>query len=456
MLGCATPPVALAQAGNTAPIRVGSERVMVPVFVANKEHRSIETSAFKVADFHLLEDGQEQKIQSVATERTHMWEVDDNLGRHIEYSNTPRGKWSTADLSFTSFAGVDATRYYLIGYQPPPSAIGSCHHIEVRLDRDNMLAYSRSEYCNVQHSASDILDGTKFGSELEHDLASEASGQIRLNAQTRVFGGDLPRVYVSIDFPWESLERRWIDGSLFATIGVAGKVFRKDGSVAAQFSDQACCSSDVPSFVLNEHRLAAHPEFDVMLIPNRYETQLSLAPGEYVLRVALSDGKKFGRAVVPLTVESHDEKLLAVSEITLCAQYHEVSATARSAALFPADYVPFVSKSLEVTPAMKNAFKSNKLLAAYFEIYRPGLPTERAEPVTARIRIVNSKTGQIISELDAVKAEAGPNSSGITIPMAQFIPIKTLPKGEYRLEVEATDDKGQSSAKRATNFVLDR
>ena len=40
----------------------------------------------------------------------------------------------------------------------------------------------------------------------------------------------------------------------------------------------------------------------------RYETQLTLPPGEYQLQVIVSDGKKFGRSQTPMTVDSLDKK----------------------------------------------------------------------------------------------------------------------------------------------------
>jgi hypothetical protein len=452
---CALSPAVFAQGENMGPIRVESERVLVPVFVVDKNRRLPDASDLTLKDFHLLEDGLEQSIQSLAVEHTRIWEVHDNLGRHVEYSNTLGGKWSTADLSFTNFVGVFSSSFYVVSYQPPGSPVGSCHHIEVRLDRDNTLVYARSEYCNVENSASDPLDGTQFGKQLERGLSSGRGGEIHVAIQAHAFYGDPARVYVTLDFPWETLERKWINGSLSATIGVLGMVFRKDGTLAARFSDQACCTSDVPSFVLNETKLEAHPEFDVMLIPNRYETQLGLPPGEYVLRVVLSDGRRFGRAEMPLSVESNDGKHLAVSAVAFSRQFHEVSAAPETAALFPAKYVPLVSKGLEVTPTGKTRFRSDEPLVAYFEIYEPQLAVRPPVPVEVHLRIVNSRNGKILTDLDPVKAEPDTESGGTAIPIVQFMPYGKLPKGGYRLEVQATDARGQRTAWRATDFTIE-
>jgi len=458
-LGCASSPAVLAQAGNSVPIRVGSERVAVPVFVADKERHELISPNLTAGDFHLFEDGQEQRIQSVTLEHIEIREVDDSLGRHVEYSNTPAAKWSTADLSFTSFAGVNAARYYLLGYQPPPSATGSCHQLEVRLDRRDAQVFSRSEYCNVQHSASDPLSGTKFGAELEHEAAGGASGAIHLAAQARVYQGDSPRVRVSIDFPWDSLERSWINGKLSATIGIVGVVYQKDGGVVARFSDQACCSSDIPSFVENATKLEAHPDFDVMLIPSRFDTQLSLPPGEYVLRLALSDGRKFGRAAVPLKVEGRDEKHPAISAVAFSPEYRDASAPTASGAApdpspFPARLTPLVGNSLEITPATTARFRSERPLVAYFEVYESSLAMAQKAAVETRLRIVNSKSGKLVSELEPVKTAFDTHPQSATIPIAQFIPVRALPKGEFRLEIEATDGTGDTPARRTADFVL--
>jgi hypothetical protein len=87
-VACALPPVGQAQAGNTEPIRVESHRVLVPVFVVDKNRRVLNAAMpdLTLNNFQLSEDGMEQKIESVAVDRTHIWEVLDTPGVHV---NTP-------------------------------------------------------------------------------------------------------------------------------------------------------------------------------------------------------------------------------------------------------------------------------------------------------------------------------------------------------------------------------
>jgi hypothetical protein len=49
-------------------------------------------------DFHVLEDGIEQKIERVRNEREALFTIRDNHGIHLEWSHTPRAKWSSLDL----------------------------------------------------------------------------------------------------------------------------------------------------------------------------------------------------------------------------------------------------------------------------------------------------------------------------------------------------------------------
>ncbi|HEV2398594.1 MAG TPA: hypothetical protein VGS27_16740, partial [Candidatus Sulfotelmatobacter sp.] len=49
-------------------------------------------------DFHVFEDGVEQKIDSVRYEQEALFTARDNFGLHAEWSHTPQAKWSTIDL----------------------------------------------------------------------------------------------------------------------------------------------------------------------------------------------------------------------------------------------------------------------------------------------------------------------------------------------------------------------
>jgi hypothetical protein len=455
---------------------VEAHQVLVPVFVFDKERVDAPPSqgwdepipGLTARDFHVLEDGVEQRIQDVTLERDHSWDVVDNftlhaVTLHAEYSYTPRGIWSCPDQSQSPIRSHPLYRY-LLAYAPPASAEGSCHQIKVKVDRPHAVVYARSAYCNTEHSPSDPLNGTPFGKEMERDLASAEAGKISLSLQTGIFltDTDSVRVHIALEFPWKSLKHEWRYQRLYATIGVMGMAYRKDGTVATRFSDQACCPSDDPHIIEGATSDQDFSAFDLVHIPNRYDTQIDLPPGEYDLRVVLSDGSKFGRVEVPLTVDQYDRTQLAVSSVVLCKRFHEVGAvspkdTAQLLAQYMPQYVPLVSKSMEVTPAGDTRFKKGDPLIAYFEVYEPQLATSQPVTVQAHLRIVNASTGAITTDFQPVDAASYIQVGKPVIPIAREIAIDKLPKESYRLEVEVdtSDSAGKSTVWRTANFTVE-
>jgi hypothetical protein len=192
--------------------------------------------------------------------------------------------------------------------------------------------------------------------------------------------------------------------------------------------------------------------------PTRYETQLILPPGEYHLRVALSDGKRFGRSEIPLNIESYDGKALAISAVSLCKEIQNVSdQSSQSTAKLPAnladklprDYVPLVSNNIEFKITGNTQFKKDEILYAYFEVVQPLLERDPSTNVQIQIRVVDPKTGDVKSDPQPISAMAYWKSGSPVIPIGRGINIKDLPKGSYRLA-------RRSSGRREAHSVAQR
>jgi hypothetical protein len=241
----------------------------------------------------------------------------------------------------------------------------------VRVGRPNLVVWTRSEYCNTEHPPTDPLNGTAFGKNMEGDLASAKPGEIHLALQVVSFLEDTgaTRVYIELEFPWESLHHEYKNDTLYAAIGAMGMVYDKDGSVAARFSDFACCDygSDNGCRSASAQTSGASSHQGTAMIPNRYETQIDLPPGEYDVRVVLSDGEKFGRQQMPLSVDSVDGKDLAISDVALCTRIREApGASPQAPAGRAGNYILPISKGVAFTPATNPRFKKNKPLYSYF------------------------------------------------------------------------------------------
>lgn len=478
-----------ASAQDVFSIRVESNQVLVPTFVFDKTRmgsppglpiacpgfdaknsgklrsmtkalcRDDVVSGLTAMDFHLFEDGKEQRIKSVKVVPLHNVDVHDNVGHFIEESDTPSGKWSTSVLPRRFSSPIERTFFYLIAYEPPESAEARCHQIKVKVDRHNSSLYARNQYCNTKHSSSDPLNGTRFGKQLGDYVASDQPGKIALSLQTSVFyvNPDTAQIDIALEFPWNSLKREWNMGSLHATIGILGMAYRKDGTLAARLSDLGCCPSDRPEFYRGQRPNENYPDLDVDSIPARYETQIELPAGEYTLQFVLSDGSKFGRAEALLTVDRYDGKDLAISSIALCKRFREAGAASQDAAavaLAP-DLVPLVSNGMQFTLSGETRFSNGERLFAYFEVYEPRPVGHAGTTVQTRLRVVNVETGELKVDTGLRSADSSIKPGSTVMPIAEEVAVDKLPIGSYRLEVQAIDSAGKSTAWRAANFTVE-
>jgi len=402
-------------------------------------------------DFHLFEDGVEQKIESVIYEQEALISIRDNLRFHGEWSHTPRGKWSTTDLG-QQWIPAPALHFYRISYTPGRPEEGKCHRIKVTTDRHDATVYATDQYCYTTNSATDPLQGTKFGMHMETDLNLGKKAIIPLSAQANFFYTNVQsaRIDVVLQFPWNDLRRQFTLTDLRASVGVLGMVYTKDGTLAARFTDFGCCASGTRWF--------ANPLVEAGNLPSRYETQIDLPAGaEYDLRVVLSDGENFGRAEIPLKIDGYDGKQFAISSVVLSDRFRDAKVAAEEAAavnLAPG-YVPLVSKGLQFTPSALTSFKSTDHVTAYFEIYDPLLSQQPTPPVQVRVKIVDAQTGQTRFAFAPIDAMQFQRPGSTVLAVAGDLPLAQLPKGAYRVEVQATDSAGHTTPTRTASFTLE-
>jgi len=437
-------------------------------------------------DFHLMVDGIEQKIENITSENEGL-NIRDNLGLHIDYAQTPKGKWSTTDFPVPHYIytgelvfGLEARNRYDISFVPQGAGSTGCHKISVKVDRRNSIVVAREEYC-ASESPSDILNGSTFGNQLEQDLATGQPGQLPFALQAAVFQGDQGRgrVRIVLEFPMAVLHRQWSqDWIEHATIGVLGIIYGHDGTLMSRFSDFACCTPYSTGSMIGEGMMTMDRlnglarQFGLGFgfnlastlvipmergtLPSRYETYVDLPPGGYDLRIILSDGENFGRAETHLNVESIDGNALSLSSVMLCNRFRDahVAEVETGAANFAPQYVPTVSKSVQVSPSGYMRFASDENLIAYFEIYKPQLESGAESGIQAHLKIVDAKSGSLIKDFPAVDAETYERPGSDVIPIAREVPISELPKGQYRLEVQASDAAGHSTPWQAAAFSI--
>lgn len=471
-------------------IRVEANEVLVPVLVFDKHQdqvvsndpknllravkegdekrvREIEDAILirdlTASNFQVFDDGNPQVIQNVVFQHGGSRLFRDNGGYHDESFGEGGGKWSSVDWPSWMVAFPSLGRY-VISYSSPASPEGSCHNIKLTVNRPNAVVFARREYCNVKDSVSDPLNGTILGKQMESYLSSGAQWpasrkafgifakdtQINLSLTALAFYTDTgnDHVYVAIEWPSQAV------GDDPKALGILGMIFAKDGTLAARFSDR---HEWAPAKSLYNHY------GDRTL--TRYEKQLTLPPGEYDVRVALNVGKKFGRTEAALVVEAYGGKGLVLSTVALCKQVQDAftyfSQGQPKLPISPVkprrSYVPLVSNNIEFKPTSDTRFKKGAILYTYFQVYEPSLDGQPPEAVQIQIqmRVVNVKTGELLSSSEAISAAPYVKPGNPLISIGRGIDISKLPKGSYRLEVRATDSAGQSSPWRMASFTVE-
>jgi len=474
--------LALAPAARAQdPIRVQSDEVLVPTVVFDKElyaqlnkmkphHRdfygrlvaknekqwdAIAVKNLTRKDFHLFEDEQEQKIQTVRLEPAAFRIVQDNLGKHPETIGIGGGIWAYPDRPAADHTNWLGWPQYVIAYVPPRSPAGSCHQIQVKVNSKKLEVWTRSEYCNTPHPATDPLNGTEFGDKLEAAARSAKDATLDLAARVTAFPERAApaRVYLSMSFPGQSLKHEMRNGTLFATIGSLVMVYRDDGTLAARYSDFACCDYGNAQTTPANTTTASSPSSESSgLIPDRYQTQFQLPAGQYNIRVILSDGQNFGVQQLPLTVQQYDPGQLSLSDMTLSRRVRALSAN--EAQNSNQSYAPLISKDAEFVPASKAQFWPTDMLFVYFEIDDPLVAGQPRTKVQADMRTVDTKSGAVVDSFAPVDTATYAHAGSSLIAVGRGVPLNRLPPGDYRLEVQASNAQGKTTPWRSADFTV--
>jgi hypothetical protein len=247
------------------------------------------------------------------------------------------------------------------------------------------------------------------------------------------------------------------DNKLDYGLQILGLVYRKNGSLAARFSDREDC---VPFNGMDAHELNVRLEATLCQTksPYRYEIQLDLPSGEYEIQAVVSNGKSFGAANLPLTIDLFDGKQLAISGIILCKSFHPVANLPLKSdsqdVIFPTSMVPLVSKGIEFSPAADRHFGKADPMVAYFEVYAPRLASQPPAKVQVHLRIVDAKAGIVRNDFLPVDVTSYVESGSPKIRISRKVPTDKLAAGFYRLEVQAVDSSGESTVWRSTDFAV--
>ena len=128
---------------------------------------------------------------------------------------------------------LEQDQYYLLGYTPTVDAAeGSCHELNVKLDRSDLELRARKGYCTSKPV--DPLSGKPAGQALETRAAGNATGNITAKMQLPWFytSPNLAQVSLTMEILPSAMKFRKDKGKLHGEFDLAGMAYKQDGTVA--------------------------------------------------------------------------------------------------------------------------------------------------------------------------------------------------------------------------------
>jgi hypothetical protein len=436
-------------------------------------------------DFHVFDNGIEQRINFLK-------ELDFDARWADPWSIEPdiSGEWGVYDPSPNLWEDASAT--YLIGYVPPTLQAGECRTVSVVVEGYD-VDLNRTQYCSPKSTSELKAAATVAESQMQsladlhgHRLTQVSirifsfwsSGVLRLLTESPSrSGGSLESVsdyryvvqvhdskapatvHIATEFHWKA--EYWQTADCFKrnpAVHMLGTVYKANGVVETQFKGSISCLNprvmqSAPGKYAEKHGWLT----DTVPIPTRFNTQVELPPGDYNLRVVVTDGTSFGQAQIPLHVQEFDGHQLGVSDIVLGGVLRDSSWVPREAAsVYPAPIIPtpLVSKGVQFFPSTDNRVPRQTPVSFYFEIYEPLLETQTTA-VSFSVKITNLKTNSLAMDTGPMSAAIWMTPGNAVIPIGLNLNIDKLKPGSYRLEIQASDSAGRETQWRQAMFTVE-
>jgi VWFA-related protein len=338
--------------------------------------------------------------------------------------------------------GNEQTEFYILGYTPPETPVGSCHTLKVKLERSGTNVRARSGYCN--ENVVNPLEGKPLEKQLEARATGAQSGSIHGNMQAPYFytAPNIARVNLAVDVPSESLQFNKDKGRYHASINILGIAYKPDGSVGARFSDTL--NLDMEKDELKEFTK----------LPYHYENQFDAAPGTYKLTIVLSaGGDAFGKFESPLQIEPFDGKQLSLSGLALANSMLAIGQISNGLdSVLLEDRTPLVVKGMQIKPSGTNRFKRADNVVLYTEVYEPLLTSEKPPVMGIGYEIDDRATGKKMFSTGTVRLDDFVQKGSPVVPVGLKVPVKDLPAGSYRLITQAIDSEKNHTPSRGVFF----
>jgi hypothetical protein len=311
----------------------------------------------------------------------------------------------------------ESSSYYLVGFEPPSSAVRAVHRVAVRVRRPGVDVQSRRSYVSAP-IAERSAAGPALSNRLD-DLLRQAFPQSGLAMAVHAIpfrmSGQPNATAVIVELSSDNGPE-----SERATTPVALRLLAvgKDGKVR-----------DTRSMIIN---MPTAGDRHVRAI-----SQLTLRPGEYQLRVGAIAGElaREGTVHYDLVVPDLGRKPIAVSGPILSSQ----TASGVATAFLPAD----LAKAFEFVPSTVRSYTADDVLMVLNHVYVNQSIARTPAALTIRIE---TATGESVATF---REELSPPSTSERLPIVTRLPLRGISPGEYRVVVDVQGGGQPRSAYRS-------
>jgi VWFA-related protein len=311
---------------------------------------------------------------------------------------------------------AENSRYYLLGYPSPAKRDGRYHALDVKVLRPGLQVRARKGYTAPDDKAPRVEGSPGFTPELSAFLRRPLpSSGLPLTAQAVVFPGTTDNVSVTVE------------------IGPGALAFAAKGDKQVTKVDIAILPVDAGG---RTHALAqGHPQLtlDAAMAETvkakglRLSHRLTLAPGDYQLRIAVGEqtGGATGSLLCDVTVPDPAAPGLRMTPIL---------ASSTDARTLPSAYNdPGLLRALGGPPTTARAFATSETLSAYVELIDAGATAMRDVDIRMEVR---DPQGRVVARHAQPKAN-GTVAAGQSFAYAIDLPLEAFAAGSHVLTISA-------------------
>jgi GWxTD domain-containing protein len=227
-----------------------------------------------------------------------------------------------------------------------------------------------------------------------------------------------------------------------AKVNIYGTITTLTGSVKAEWEDEITKDFNDILFPVAKNK------------PSEYQKIVALAPGQpYKLELVLKDvnSKKMGTLKKGLNIPKYDDNALQSSTIILADSITPAPKNANQ-------LDQYVIGDLRIVPRVKPEFTTNQYLFPYMQIYNMQVDQTNQKPSLDVEYFLKSNgklnKGKLVEEFKSTADNAGMFFYEQRVALVGRIPLKSIPPGEYTLEIKVQDNIANRSLSTSTNFKV--